>query len=122
MKARGLWVDDKPSGNRRERAALKSRVEFALARSTDDAIEMLTENGFDVVISNWTRPGEDGGALALLGRMETLTHRPPVVIYTGRQDDARAGDAMRKGAFGYATRPRELYELVTRAVETRRRP
>lgn len=120
-KARGLWVDDKPSGNRRERAALKPSVDFALARSTDDAIEILTENGtYDVVISNWTRPGDDG-ALALLDKMAALEHRPPVVIYAGRQDDTRVRDAMGQGAFGYTTRPSELYELVTRAIEARGR-
>jgi CheY-like chemotaxis protein len=118
-KARGLWVDDKPDGNVHERAALEPQIDFTLVRSTDEAVTELTRDTYDVVITNWARPRDDDAALTLLDSLRDLADRPPVVIYAGRKDERREEAATNYGALGYTTQPREVYDLVTRAIAQR---
>ena len=63
---RVLWVDDKPEANHHEVAALaKLQIEVVAVHSTDDALARLdTDNeGFDLVLSDWSRPEALDGAL-----------------------------------------------------------
>jgi len=118
--SRVLWVDPAPDGNLHERRALEALgITFGLARTTDDAVEKLKDDGFRLVISNWTRPGEDAAALTLLDRVKEVDD-VPVVIYAGKVDPARSEAATASGAYGYTTVPRELFDLVTSALQQTR--
>ncbi|MBY0475234.1 MAG: hypothetical protein K2Q13_09275 [Nitrosomonas sp.] len=55
-KSRGLWVDDRPENNVYERQAFQAQgVEFSLALSTNEALDILKTNKFAVIISDMGR-------------------------------------------------------------------
>lgn len=125
---RVLWVDDKPEGNRHEIAALaKLQIEIVTAHSSEEALARLDadDEGFDLVISDWTRPealeGMPSAGLKLLRALAARLRRPPVIFYHGEFDDARRtarrDTLLRAGAFGEAVRPGELLELVRTALQ-----
>jgi CheY-like chemotaxis protein len=124
---RVLWVDDQPANNRREAAALaKLQIEVVAVRSTDEALVRLSNDreGFDLVISDWTRADElPMAGLLLLTRMRVSGHKQPLIYYHGTFDATRrallAGAANAAGVFGEAVLPAELMALVLRALQPR---
>jgi CheY-like chemotaxis protein len=122
---RVLWVDDQPGGNLREAAALaKLQIEVVAVRSTDEALARMSGDaeGFDLVISDWSRAGElPMAGLLLLGRLRAAGHKQPVIYYHGVYDATRramlAAAAKTAGAFGEATTPVDLMGLVLGALK-----
>lgn len=129
---RVLWVDDQPSNNRFETAALaRLQIEVVQDTGTESALARLREardgapeDRFDLVISDWTRlpaasPDEPEG-LRLLRRMREEGFATPVVYYHGEfaadRRRRRAERARRAGALGEAVRPDELMALTLRAL------
>lgn len=125
-----LWVDDKPEGNAHEIAALaKLQVEVVTAHSTEEALMRLDADteGFDLVLSDWSRPealeGQPSAALRLLRALASRPRRPPLIVYHGEFDDARRTARrdmlLRAGALGEAVAPGELLALVKTALQAR---
>jgi DNA-binding NtrC family response regulator len=118
-------VDDRPGGNLREAAALaKLQIEVVAVRSTDEALARMSGDaeGFDLVISDWSRAGElPMAGLLLLGRLRAAGHKQPVIYYHGVYDATRramlAAAAKTAGAFGEATTPVDLMGLVLGALK-----
>lgn len=125
-----LWVDDKPESNAHEIAALaKLQVEVVTAHSTEEALTRLDADteGFDLVLSDWSRPealeGQPSAALRLLRALASRPRRPPLIVYHGEFDDARRTARrdmlLRAGALGEAVAPGELLALVKTALQAR---
>jgi PleD family two-component response regulator len=115
-----LWVDDRPQNNVRERAAMLAiGMRVALAQSTDEALEALKANRFDVVISDMGRPPDPEAGYTLLTTMRERGDMTPFVIYAGSRAVAHKQLAQERGALGTTNRPQELLDLVLRAVEAR---
>lgn len=116
---RVLWVDDRPSNNAYEIAALKDRqVQVDIATSTGDAVRRL-ERGpvFDVVVTDMHR--EEAGesrrtaGLDLLRELRARNIDVPVVVYASRRAvDVHRADAQRLGAVGVTADPTELLEFL----------
>jgi CheY-like chemotaxis protein len=126
---RVLWVDDKPEANRHEVAALaKLQIEVVGVHSTDDALARLDtdEEGFDLVLSDWSRPealdGPPSAGLKLLRALAARPRRLPVIFYHGEFDAdrraARRDTLLRAGAFGEAVTPGELLAQVRTALQS----
>ena len=126
---RVLWVDDKPEANHHEVAALaKLQIEVVAVHSTDDALARLdTDNeGFDLVLSDWSRPealdGAPSAGLKLLRALAAGPRRLPVIFYHGEFDAerrvARRDTLLRAGAFGEAVTPGELLAQVRTALQS----
>jgi CheY-like chemotaxis protein len=124
---RVLWVDDHPENNAGEAAALaKLQIEVVAVRSTDEALARLADggagrNGFDLVISDWSRDAEGPMAgLRLMVAMRARGHAQPVIYYHGSfgatKRTALAAAARAAGAFGEAVLPADLMRLVLAAV------
>ncbi len=127
---RVLWVDDMPDNNRHESALLaRLQIEEVAVTSTAAAMQALQTasaqgDDFDLVISDWARPGPTGGApsagIELLRAMRAAGHALPMVCYHGsfvptlRQE--RRQTLLREGAFGEAVHPDELLALVAAAL------
>lgn len=85
--------------------------------SASDALDHLSAETVDVVITDLMMPGMDG--LELMGEMHRRGHRQPVVMITGYATMRTALQALRKGAFDYIAKPftrAELQGVVARAV------
>jgi len=78
-----LWADDKPADNLHEREALEALgVNFVLCTSTEDAVERVTRESFDAIITDMSRPPDPTAGYALLDALRKLGVRTPVIIYT----------------------------------------
>jgi DNA-binding response OmpR family regulator len=113
-----LWVDDHPSNNELEVEEFRRRrIAVHLAKSTEDAMNLLNMNGYDLVVSDLGR-GED--RLAGLRMTEALRQRGskvPVFIYTLRAKDKTGQVAQRRlvasaGANDLAVTPEEVRAKV----------
>jgi len=116
-----LWVDDVPSNNVHERAALEALgVTIVLAKSTDEALEKLKRQRFDVIISDMGRLGDPEAGYTLLDALRSTGDRTPFIIYAGSRATEHRAEARRRGAVGCTNRPDELFEMVLSAVGRRR--
>ncbi len=120
---RVLWVDDRPSNNRYERAMLHALGMFVeLSTSTEDAVaKIAARGGYDVIISDMGRPPDAQAGYALLAELRRLGVMTPFVIYASSRDPAHFDESVRRGAVGCTNRPSELVEMVTNALRSPRR-
>lgn len=115
--ARVLWVDDRPSNNIRERQALEALgVGFVISTSTDDAVAIMRNQKFDVVISDMGRPPDPKAGYTLLEKIRASGDVTPFVIYAGSRAPEHVVESRRRGAMGCTNRPDELFEYVMMAI------
>lgn len=91
-----------------------------LAASGREAMEMLEDSSFDLVLTDIVM--QDGNGIALLERIRASQPHIPVVMVTAIHDISVAIDSMRRGAYDYLLKPFEREHLmgtVTRALEHR---
>lgn len=117
--ARILWVDDRPQNNHYERAALGTLgIRFDLSTSTEDALEKLHSHRYDVVISDMGRPPDAEAGYTLLEQLRKMGTTTPYIIYAvGGHLRQHQASARSKGAAGSTSNPRELFEMVIRAIQ-----
>lgn len=115
---RVLWVDDRPSNNRHEVSALNALgMHVAFSGSTDDALRRLEGGGgYDLVISDMSRPGDRKAGYTLLAKLRRRGSRVPYLIYAASRSASDFDEAVRRGAHGCTNRPDELVQLVTNAL------
>ena len=116
-----LVVDDEAHVRSMIGATLERQgYEVLLAASGREALEMLEQNAFDLVLTDIVM--QDGNGIALLERMHAQQPNLPVVMVTAIHDISVAIDSMRRGAYDYLLKPFEREHLVTtvqRALEHR---
>jgi CheY-like chemotaxis protein len=112
-----LWVDDYPDNNIYERSAFEAiGYRFELAHSTDEALGMLSDRGFSAIISDMGRREGAREGLVLLDALRGKGDRTPFFIYTSSSALKNKREAMERGAKGCTNNARELFELVTQAI------
>jgi CheY-like chemotaxis protein len=112
-----LWVDDRPDNNIYERQSLEALgIRFVLAKSTDDALDKIAIQRFDVVISDMGRPPDPRAGYTLLDRLRETGSRVPFVIYAGSNASEHKAEAQRRGAIGSTNRANELFRYVLAAL------
>jgi len=90
----------------------------AMATSGDEAMRILAEQQFDLVLSDLVMPGMNG--IELLQRIRSSHPGVPVIMVTGFASIGTAVEAMRLGARDYVTKPCDNDELlikIRRALE-----
>jgi putative nucleotidyltransferase with HDIG domain len=119
--ARILVVDDEAHVRSMIGATLERRgYDVQMASCGRDAMAMLDENSFDLVLTDIVM--KDGNGIALLERMHGQQPSLPVVMVTAIHDISVAIDSMRRGAFDYLLKPFErehLLSIVQRALDHR---
>jgi putative nucleotidyltransferase with HDIG domain len=91
-----------------------------LAASGREAMEILEQNVFDLVLTDIVM--QDGNGITLLERMHGQQPQLPVVMVTAIHDIGVAIDSMRRGAYDYLLKPFEREHLlgtVQRALDHR---
>jgi response regulator RpfG family c-di-GMP phosphodiesterase len=92
-----------------------------IAGSAQEALELIRDHKFHLVLSDIEMPGETG--IDLLNKIKKLDDDLDVVMVTGLVDAQTAIQAMRQGAADYVTKPFNLDEVqivVDRTLEKRR--
>jgi CheY-like chemotaxis protein len=114
-----LWVDDFPQNNVYERRSLEALgIRFALSTSTEDALDKLKSNEYDVIISDMGRGENKQAGFDLLKETKKIS-TTPFIIYSLGVTTEKIRKAKEKGAFGETSSPRELFQLVIDAIQKR---
>ena len=112
-----LWVDDNPNNNIYERQALEALgLRFVLALSTEEALDQIKRQRFDVIISDMGRPPDARAGYTLLDKLRSSGDRTPFIIYASSRSAEHVAEARQRGAVGCTNRPDELFEMVLSAI------
>lgn len=112
-----LWVDDRPENNVYERQAFEAQgIEFSLALSTNEAIELLKTNRFAAIISDMGRKEGPQEGYVLLDKLRAVGDRTPFMIYAASNSPEHKRMARERGAIGSTNRADELFQTVMGAV------
>ncbi|MGQ2966367.1 response regulator, partial [Methylophilus sp.] len=113
-----LWVDDNSQGQTYERQALEQLgVEFVLAKNTEQALEILKDQQFQAVITDFKRSEDSTAGYTLLKKIQQEKIDAPVIIYSGSATPEFVAEAKSFGAYGETNRPQELFDMVVNAVK-----
>ncbi|MGY6157351.1 hypothetical protein [Paraburkholderia graminis] len=106
-----LWVDDNfPQANSKEIAALRSLgLAIDTFKSTDDALAVLTRQGYDLVITDMRQASDDFAGKRLLNGMCEANILTPGIIYSYRFDSATG---VPRNAAGTSWNRAHLFQLI----------
>ncbi len=108
-----LIVDDEKSTRDGLRAALEERYDVYVADDAKSAMELMETESFDVLLTDFRLPGEDG--LKLIARAKSLAKPPICILMTAYGSEELAVDAMKRGADDYIAKGRlQIDELEMR--------
>ncbi len=118
-KATLLIVDDEKPTREGLRAALEDRYDVYVAEDAASAIQLLERERFDVMLTDFRLPKEDG--MRLIARAKSLSRPPICILMTAYGSEELAVDAMRRGADDYIAKGRlqidELEMRIARALK-----
>ena len=121
-KATLLIVDDEKPTREGLRAALEDRFDVYLAEDAATAMELLEREHFDVLLTDFRLPSEDG--MKLIARAKALSQPPVCILMTAYGSEELAVQAMKSGADDYIAKGRmqieELELRIARALRGRK--
>src|SRR5580693_506506 len=113
-----LIVDDEKPTREGLRAALEDRYDVYIAEDAKAAMELLERENFDVMLTDFRLPNEDG--MKLIARAKSLSKPPICILMTAYGSEELAVDAMKRGADDYIAKGRlqidELEMRIARAL------
>src|SRR5579859_5980713 len=113
-----LIVDDEKTQRKGLRAALEERYDIYLAEDAKAAMELLEQEHFDVLLTDFRLPNEDG--MKLIARAKSLSKPPICILMTAYGSEELAVEAMKRGADDYIPKGRlqidELDLRISRAL------
>src|SRR5204863_8047863 len=108
-----LIVDDEKTQREGLRAALEDRYDVYLAEDAKAAMELLERENFDVLLTDFRLPNEDG--MKLIMRAKSLSKPPICILMTAYGSEELAVEAMKSGADDYIAKGRmQIDELELR--------
>ena len=117
-----LIVDDEKTTREGLRAALEDRYDVYLAEDARSAMELLEKEHFDVLLTDFRLPSEDG--MKLIARAKSLSKPPICILMTAYGSEELAVEAMKRGADDYIAKGRlqidELEMRIARALKQQR--
>jgi len=115
-----LIVDDEKTTREGLRAALEHRYDVYLAEDAKAAMELLESDHFDVLLTDFRLPTEDG--MKLIARAKSLSKPPICILMTAYGSEELAVEAMKQGADDYIAKGRlQIDELEMRITNALRR-
>jgi DNA-binding NtrC family response regulator len=114
-----LIVDDEKPTRDGLRAALEERYDVYVAEDAKAAMELLESENFEVMLTDFRLPNEDG--MKLIARAKSLSKPPICILMTAYGSEELAVDAMKRGADDYIAKGRlqidELEMRIARALK-----
>jgi DNA-binding NtrC family response regulator len=118
MKPTLLIVDDEKPTREGLRAALEDRYDVYVAEDAAAAGGLLEREHFDVLLTDFRLPNEDG--MKLIARAKSLPKPPICILMTAYGSEELAVEAMKRGADDYIAKGRlqidELEMRIARAL------
>src|SRR6266436_55981 len=113
-----LIVDDEKPTREGLRAALEDRYDVYVAEDAAAAMELLERDNFQVLLTDFRLPHEDG--MKLIARAKSLPKPPVCILMTAYGSEELAVEAMKKGADDYIPKGKlqidELEMRIARAL------
>ncbi len=113
-----LIVDDEKTTREGLRDALQDRYDVYLAQDAKAAMDLLEKEHFDVLLTDFRLPNEDG--MKLITRARSLSKPPVCILMTAYGSEELAVEAMKRGADDYIAKGRlqidELEMRIARAL------
>ena len=91
-----------------------SQIELSRVRGTKEALDVLKEKRFDLILLDFVLP--DGNGLDFLKIMENKGFEIPVVIITGQGNEMIASQIIQAGAYDYLPKAKLTDESVFRCI------
>ena len=91
-------------------------MEFSLALSTSEALELLKTNRFAAVISDMGRKEGPQEGYVLLDKLRAMGDKTPFMIYAASNLPEHKKMARERGAIGSTNRAEELFQTVMSAI------
>jgi len=117
-----LIVDDEKPTREGLRAALEERFDVYVAEDASAASRLLESESFDVLLTDFRLPNEDG--MKLIARAKALNPPPICILMTAYGSEELAVEAMKRGADDYIAKGRlqidELEMRINRALRQRK--
>jgi two-component system, NtrC family, response regulator AtoC len=114
-----LIVDDEKPTREGLRAALEERYDVYIAEDAKAALNLLEAEHFDVMLTDFRLPNEDG--MKLIARAKSLSKPPICILMTAYGSEELAVNAMKQGADDYIAKGRlqidELEMRIARALK-----
>ena len=99
--------------------AAPGKLELMVAGLVGDAIKLLAESRFDVILSDLSLP--DGRGLETFTRLHDHAPETPIILLTGNESESLGLDAVRSGAQEYIVKgtmnEKALWRVISYAVE-----
>jgi len=113
-----LIVDDEKTTREGLRTALEDRYDAYIAEDAKAAMDLLEREHFDVLLTDFRLPSEDG--MKLIARAKSLPKPPICILMTAYGSEELAVEAMKRGADDYIAKGRlqidELEMRIARAL------
>jgi two-component system response regulator AtoC len=116
-----LIVDDEKPTRDGLRQSLEDDFDVYTAGNADEALNVLSADQIDLVLTDLRLGADDG--LALIEKILQRTRPPICMLMTAYGSIATAVEAMKRGAFDFVTKPVNIDELglkIARAINGRR--
>src|SRR5580765_633977 len=114
-----LIVDDEKTTREGLRDALQDKFDVYLAADAKTAMDLLEEEHFDVLLTDFRLPSEDG--MKLIARAKSLPRPPVCILMTAYGSEETAVEAIKKGADDYIAKGKlnidELEFRIRRALK-----
>ena len=121
-KARIMVIDDEESMCKFMKIMLnREGYEVTTSQSGSEALNILKERNYDLVIADLMMPGLNG--LELLSRVKSLDPDANFIVMTAYASVDTAIEALKKGAYDYLTKPFKVDEIriaIKKALEQKR--
>src|SRR5512136_1807255 len=115
-----LIVDDEKTTREGLRTALEDRYDVYLAEDAKSAMDLLEKEHFDVLLTDFRLPSEDG--MKLIARAKSLSRPPICILMTAYGSEELAVEAMKQGVDDYIPKGRlQIDELELRIANALRR-
>jgi two-component system, NtrC family, response regulator AtoC len=114
-----LIVDDEKPTREGLRAALEDRYDVYVAEDAASAMQLLEQEHFDVLLTDFRLPADDG--MKLIARAKSLSKPPICILMTAYGSEELAVQAMKNGADDYIAKGRlQIDELEMRIARVLR--
>ncbi|MEQ2008892.1 MAG: response regulator [Limisphaerales bacterium] len=115
--ARVLAVEDHPEIGDLIRAALaRARIEVILITTGEEALKVLRQQPFDLILLDIALPGISGLEVCRELKADKATRAIPAIFVTGQTSSPYKQEAKRLGAVDFIEKPFELLDFLSRVM------
>jgi two-component system, NtrC family, nitrogen regulation response regulator NtrX len=102
--------DEKPIRDALQNILTAEQYQVDLAENGKKGLELLADNGYDVVLCDIKMPGMDG--LEVMAKAGEIAGDVPFILISGHGTIEIAVEAVRKGAYDFISKPPDLNRLL----------